>query len=250
MKSELRNNHQGFKFKEEGNVIRTKTSTKGILQENGHICAGMQAQYLSVLWSVQIMTYPEYKKPVLTDKGIENKAPEHRRNALKDKYQETLRSPITPAKEIKILTLDLLLEINEKIKLRAERDSRIEYRGSEDYPIKVQKLKKLVDSVPGRDVLEIAAYYLKNIILLQAFPDANHRTALTATKIFLEMNSYEFSYTPDEAYKFQTDCYNKRMQIYKTYEEMPTGILKEEDNNLFSLCLEFVKTHLSFTSTS
>ncbi|VVB94192.1 Uncharacterised protein [uncultured archaeon] len=174
----------------------------------------------------------------------------YRKNVLKNKHQETLRSPIIPAKKIKILTLDMVLEINEKIKLRAVRDSRIEYRGSEDYPVKAQKLKKLIDSVPSRDVLEIAAYYLKNIILLQAFPDANHRTALTATKIFLEMNSYEFSYTPDEAYRFQTDCYNKRMQIYKTYEEMPTSVLKEEDNTLFSLCLEFIKNHLSLTSTS
>ncbi len=92
-------------------------------------------------------------------------------------------------KQINLLTLEILLDVNEQIKIRATIDPRIEFSGSEDYQIKMYELKKLIEYAPkNRDILDIAAYYLKNIILLQAFPDANHRTALTAIEMFLEDN--------------------------------------------------------------
>ncbi|MFA4936060.1 MAG: Fic family protein, partial [Candidatus Methanoperedens sp.] len=99
-------------------------------------------------------------------------------------------------KPIKLLTLEILVNINEQIKILASKDPRIEYSGSADYPVKIHELEKLIEKTPNnRDIFEIAAYYLKNIILLQAFPDANHRTALTATERFLEKNNYRFDYT-------------------------------------------------------
>ncbi len=94
---------------------------------------------------------------------------------------------------LNLLALENLLDINKQIKIRASKDHRIEYTGSEDYPIKIRELKNLIELVPkNRTVMEVAAYYLKNIILLQAFPDANHRTGLTATERFLEKNGYTF----------------------------------------------------------
>lgn len=146
---------------------------------------------------------------------------------------------------LKLLTLGNLLDINEQIKIRASKDPRIEYTGSEDYPIKIRELKKLIELTPkNRAVVEIAAYYLKNIILLQAFPDANHRTALTATERFLEKNGYSFDYTAVGAYQFRKELYNRRLQEYGTYEERPVSVLKEADNQVFSLCLEFVRAHI------
>ena len=85
--------------------------------------------------------------------------------------------------QINLLTLEILLDINEQIKIRASKDHRIEYSGSEDYPLKMHELKKLIEYAPkNRDILEVAAYYLKNIILLQAFPDANHRTRINRNR--------------------------------------------------------------------
>jgi len=55
------------------------------------------------------------------------------------------------------------------------------------------------------DIHEIAAYYLKNIILLQAFPDGNHRTALYAVELFLKINGYDFDYSAEEAYEFRRE---------------------------------------------
>ena len=146
---------------------------------------------------------------------------------------------------INLLTIENILDINEQIKIRASKDTRIEYSGSEDYPIKIRELKKLVELTPkNRTVIEIAVYYLKNIILLQAFPDANHRTALTATERFLEKNGYSFDYTVVEAYNFRKELYTRRLQEYGTYEERSISVLKEPDNQIFSLCLEFVRGHI------
>lgn len=146
---------------------------------------------------------------------------------------------------LKLLTLENLLDVNEQIKIRASKDPHIEYTGSEDYPIKIRALEKLIERTPkNRTIIEIAAYYLKNIILLQAFPDANHRTALTATERFLEKNGYSFDYKVVEAYQFRKDLYTRRLQEYGTYEERTVSVLKEADNQVFSLCLEFVRTHV------
>jgi len=46
---------------------------------------------------------------------------------------------------INLLKLEILLDINEQIKIRASKDPRIEYSGSEDYPIKLLELKKLIE---------------------------------------------------------------------------------------------------------
>jgi hypothetical protein len=64
---------------------------------------------------------------------------------------------------LNLLTLENLLDINEQIKIRALKDQRIEYTGSEDYPIKINELKKLIELAPkNRTVIEIAAYYTLN----------------------------------------------------------------------------------------
>lgn len=147
----------------------------------------------------------------------------------------------------KLLTLENLLDINNELKEDALRDHRIEYTGSGDYPIKTHELEKLIEYTPNRNILEIAAYYLKNIILLQAFPDGNHRTALYAVELLLKKNDYGFNYTPEESYEFRKELYNRRLRQYKTYEERPASVLKEEDNQVFSFCLEFVRSHASLT---
>ncbi len=51
-------------------------------------------------------------------------------------------------RQINFLTLEILLDINEQIKIRALTDPRIEYSGSDNYPIKVGELKKLVEYTP------------------------------------------------------------------------------------------------------
>lgn len=136
------------------------------------------------------------------------------------------------------------------IKTDSKRDRRIEYSVSEDYPVKMFELRKLIEYAPSRDILEIAVYYLKNIVLLQAFPDGNHRTALYAVELFLLKNRYDFNYIPEEAYQFRKELYNRRLREYKTYEEMSVRVLRETDNQVFSLCMEFIKAHAKLSQNN
>lgn len=146
------------------------------------------------------------------------------------------------------LNLDILLQINEHIYQISLKYPEIEYSGREDYPTKVRVLRKLINSAPDTDILETAAYYLKNIILLQAFADANHRTALMAVQVFLIKNNIEdFHPTADEAAEFQKILYSKRWKVYKSYEEASSKVLKKEDNTLdnevFAYCYDFIKSY-------
>jgi len=141
-----------------------------------------------------------HKTPDASGKAPDHKAAQEKvqtKNVMRQPMsQETLGTTIIPIREITILTLDMILEINQQIKGMSIREPWIQYENKDD-PILTKKLEKLVEYTPSLDILEMAAYYLKNIILLQAFPDANHRTALTAVKIFLEMNGYAFSHTDE-----------------------------------------------------
>lgn len=42
--------------------------------------------------------------------------------------------------------------------------------------------------------------------------------------------------------------YNSRLMVYKTYEEMSTSVLKEDDNlaenSVFTLCMKFINAHV------
>ena len=146
------------------------------------------------------------------------------------------------------LTLEIVLQINEHIQLIASQHADIEYEGSEYYPVKVRILERMIESAPNFNILDTASYYLKNIILLQAFPDANHRTALISVQFFLLKNGIDdFDYTSDEAFTFQKECYKNRFKVYRTYEEMGYYILEESDNKfdngVFMLCWNFIKLH-------
>ncbi len=107
------------------------------------------------------------------------------------------------------------------------------------------KIKAIIDNAPDGDLITIAAYYLKNIILLQTFPDANHRTALFAVELFLHKNGHHFDYSMQESEELQKDIYSLRYKIYGTYEEMNISILSEDDNEINDLCKKFIEIHLT-----
>ncbi len=106
----------------------------------------------------------------------------------------------------------------------------MEYGGYSDYPIRHDKIEAIITNAPKDDLLDIAAYYLKNIILLQPFADANHRTALNAVELFLIKNGLQFDYTAEESEILQETIYRIRSRIYGTYEEGPVSHLFEVKN--------------------
>ena len=96
---------------------------------------------------------------------------------------------------MKYLEVEHILEINEAIYRESLKDDKIEYSGKDLYPIKKEKIEKLVELVPKGSLIDTAIHYLKNIILLQPFPNANHRTALLSAEYFLELNGEKLKYS-------------------------------------------------------
>jgi len=143
------------------------------------------------------------------------------------------------------LEVDIILDINEIIRRMALNEPDIEYQEYDTYPIRHDKLEALVASAPCEDIIDTAAYYLKNIILLQPFSDANHRTALNSARLFLSENGRKVQYSSSKAQKFQRASYRKRYEIYGTYEQMGIEVLTETENEFFDLCRKFIENNLT-----
>ncbi len=134
------------------------------------------------------------------------------------------------------LRTEEILKINRELAKRS-----VPYTGSEEYPVRREKVEHLVKNAPTRSPIDVAAYYLKTLPLLQPFPNGNHRTALIATEIFLKRKGYRFDYTEDEADQLRNQMLSLQFKIYGTYEELPEAVTAEPDNELFRLCRDFIK---------
>jgi len=146
---------------------------------------------------------------------------------------------------MKLLELEHIIEINEAIYRQSLSDKNIEYSGKNDYPVSLDKLKKLIENAPQDSLIEIATYYFKNIILLQPFPNANHRTALLAAEYFLQLNGKNLEYTKDEITSFHQTLFSIQFRIYKTYEQLGIDVLTEKKNEFYQYCKKFIEAHLS-----
>ncbi|CAD6493042.1 MAG: hypothetical protein FFODKBPE_00416 [Candidatus Argoarchaeum ethanivorans] len=142
---------------------------------------------------------------------------------------------------IKNLELGEILGINEQIWKMSQKYSDIEYGAHDIYEIKKEKIRNLVDNTPIGNIINIATYYLKNLILLQPFPDANHRTAFEAVRYFLHKNNIEFRWDIDTIDEFHLTIYRLRFKIYGTYEELPANVLKEPKNELYNYCKDYIE---------
>ena len=113
-------------------------------------------------------------------------------------------------------------------------------------PISYSKLQILVESAPRYTVsINTAAYYMKNLILTQCFPDSNHRTALEAVRLFYHVNHVNFRWDPDYVVGYQRDIYKLRYKIYNTYEALPVSVLYEPVNELYLYCRDRIQDNLS-----
>jgi len=126
----------------------------------------------------------------------------------------------------------------------SRRNPKIEYvRAS---PISYSKLQTLVESAPRYTVsINTASYYMKNLILTQCFPDANHRTALEAVRLFYHVNHVNFQWNPGHVVEYQQEIYKLRYKIYNTYEALPVSVLDEPVNELWLYCRDCIQTNLS-----
>lgn len=167
--------------------------------------------------------------------------------------------PDTHRPEIIFLKKKTIIDINEKIKSHAKIDEKVAYVNRLVPSEAVKNLDYLVDRVQEyyiktKNIQLTAAYYLKNIIVLQSFEDANHRTAIFATIRFLEENNYK----TNNINKVNPKCFlifKERLIWYRQIEyhtlESPINdyLLSFDDtetveNQVFNYCLSFIKNKL------
>ena len=108
--------------------------------------------------------------------------------------------------EIKYLTAENILEINKTLSRIALEKKEMKFGAESDDEI--EKIEKLIECTPkNKSIIEVAAYYLKNIILLQAFSDGNHRTAFLSVLFFFRKNNYAYTYNFSTSLKNLTDSF-------------------------------------------
>lgn len=143
------------------------------------------------------------------------------------------------------LEIEHILDVNELIRLKSKDNKEIDYSGEESYSIDLKKLNALIENTPNEDILDIAVYYLKNIILLQPFPDANHRTALACAELFLMKNELYLEYTTNDAVLFQKNAYSVRLNTYGNYDQHNITILTKPEDDFSILCKNFIESNLT-----
>ena len=156
--------------------------------------------------------------------------------------------------EIKLLTLNRILYINKHWEKQAKKYETIKYIKRPVCINAIKALHRLPDCaeeyyLKTGNVILTAAYYLKNIIILQAFEDGNHRTAIYAAMIFLDSNGYNTKEVNTECYLyFKRRLFMWRDKEYYTYDSLDINVLKLEDNTtenyVFNYCLKFIKNKI------
>ena len=146
---------------------------------------------------------------------------------------------------MQLLTPDEITYINTTIRRMSNHNNLIEYVAPDDTPVRENKLNKLTHKAPKYTVsMNTATYYMKNIILLQCYPDANHRTSLASVRLFFHKNHIPFRWNPEHVVKYQRDIYKLRYKIYNTYEELSTSVLYEPRNSLWIYCRNCIEDNL------
>jgi prophage maintenance system killer protein len=147
--------------------------------------------------------------------------------------------------KILLLEIEHLVDVNDMICQKSKKQKEIVYSGNDVYPVQFGKLRILIENTPKEDVLTIATYYLKNIILLQPFPDGNHRTALASVELFFDKNGYDFHYSVEDAVKLQKDAYNVRLKVYGHYDQHDISIITQPEDDFTKLCKSFLRNRLT-----
>lgn len=136
---------------------------------------------------------------------------------------------------MKYLTVSEIILINDTIHEMSHYNPKIEHIDA--FNTRTDKLDELIRLVPTNTIsLHVASYYMKNIIIMQCFSDANHRTALEAVRLFFYKNSINFKWNSENVVKMQRNIYKLRYIMYKTYEELPSSVLMEPHDSLWFYC--------------
>lgn len=103
----------------------------------------------------------------------------------------------------------------------------------------------MLDAVPLADVVTQAAWIMRTLILLQPFPDGNHRTAMLAAGWILKRSGFRFRPSPDDAAAFQETVSGARFKRLGGYDDAPLSVVGDWHDEVFDCCLKFIEGSLS-----
>ena len=148
--------------------------------------------------------------------------------------------------EIKYLTSKNILDINNKIYTKSLEDQKVIFGANSDDEI--YKIEKLIECTPeNKSIIEVAAYYLKNMTILQAFSDGNHRTAIESVLFIFRKNNYVFTnkMTLENTIQLQNDIDKACYEVYGySYHGMDIDVLYDNNSKVYFVCLDFIKKKL------
>ena len=144
-----------------------------------------------------------------------------------------------------MITADEISAINRRIRELAREDPSILYGAQPGENASLVKLDAIVSRIPPLSHVGQAAWLLRAIILVQPFPDANHRTGVAAAEVLLRRAGLPFKPTTEAAGRFQRKVAAARYQLLGGYDDAPLSILNQWDDAVMTACQGFVSESLS-----
>lgn len=138
-----------------------------------------------------------------------------------------------------------ILAFNERLHEISREDPKVQYGLSNGERASVRRLEAIVERIPNGQADEQAAWLLRAIILVQPFPDGNHRTALAAARMILERDGHTFAPSVEDAEAFQRAISSARYRLLGGYDDAPLSILGSWDDAVMETCRRFVRDHLA-----
>ena len=139
-----------------------------------------------------------------------------------------------------MITAEEVDSINRRIRELARTDAAVHY-GLAEVPTKRAAVIEIVRRIPNREPVHQAAWLMRAIILVQPFPDANHRTALLSAELLLERSGVRFDPTTRDAERFQREVSGARYRLLGGYDDAPLSVLDNPEDPVFELCRGIVE---------
>jgi hypothetical protein len=89
-----------------------------------------------------------------------------------------------------------------------------------------------------------AAWVLRAVILLQPFPDGNHRVGVLAAEVMIERRGLRLRPSPDAGAAFQKEVPSRRRRLLGGFQDAPLSTLADWDDEVMACCEEFIKAGL------
>jgi len=134
-----------------------------------------------------------------------------------------------------------LAQLNAAIERASRSDSRIAFENPEHQAPSQVRLAAIVKKLPATDAVRQAAWLLRAMILVQPFPDGNHRTGVLAADLLLQKAGITFRGPPDDGIAFQREVTARRYRLLKGYDDAPLIVLDHWDDEVMECCERFVR---------